>query len=68
MAIIEHTNYNKPPPRQLSGRASPSSAGGRGFDPRSRDTKDVKNGTSSSHAWRLALKGKLASSLILSLQ
>ena len=37
--------------RWLSGRASASGSGGRGFDPRPRHTKGVKNGTSGYLAW-----------------
>ena len=41
--------------RWLSGRASASGSGGRGFDPRPRHTKGVKNGTSGYLAWCSAL-------------
>ena len=41
--------------RWLSGRASASGSGGRGFEPRPRHTKGVKNGTSGYLAWCSAL-------------
>ena len=40
----------------LSGRASALCSGGCGFDPRPGHTKDFKNGTSCSFAWRSALR------------
>ena len=39
----------------LSGRASASKSGGRGFESQPRDTKGVKNGTSGYFAWCSAL-------------
>ena len=42
-------------PDSVMVRASASEAGGRGFDPGPRHTKDVKNGTSGCLAWRSAL-------------
>ena len=41
--------------RWLSGRASASGSGGRGFESRPRHTKGVKNGTSGYLAWCSAL-------------
>ena len=41
--------------RWLSGRASASGSGGRGFDPRPRHTKGVKNDTGGYLAWCSAL-------------
>ena len=41
--------------RWLSGRASVSGSGGRGFEPRPRHTKGVKNGTNGYLAWCSAL-------------
>ena len=44
------------PAQWLSGRASALWPGGCGFDPRPGHTKDFKNGTSCSFAWRSALR------------
>ena len=44
------------PAQWLSGRASALCPGGCGFDPRPGRTKDFKNGTSCSFAWRSALR------------
>ena len=44
-----------PKSRWLSGRASASGSGGRGFEPRPRHTKGVKNGTNGYLAWCSAL-------------
>ena len=41
-------------PDSVMAKASASEAGGRGFDPGPRHTKDVKNGTSGYLAWRSA--------------
>ena len=62
VAALEVTNGSELVPkvcpnrsRWLSGRASASKSGGRGFDPRPRHTKGVKNGTSGYLAWCSAL-------------
>ena len=49
-------SYAVAPAQWLSGRASALWPGGCGFDPRPGHTKDFKNGTSCSFAWRSALR------------
>ena len=54
--MVKHLAAIKAPSsRWLSGRASASGSGGRGFEPRPRHTKGVKNGTSGYLAWCSAL-------------
>ena len=59
-----HPIYIGAGPDSANGRASASGAGGCGFDPGPRHTKNVKNGTSGYLAWRSALyKASTGSSL-----
>ena len=51
-------------PDSVMVRASASEAGGRGFEPWPRHTKDVKNGTSSYLAWRSAFLRLALASLL----
>ena len=52
---MHFSSGEKAGPDSANGRASTSGAGGRGFDPGPRHTKDVKNGTSGYLAWCSAL-------------